>query len=132
MLDLNVKDLRKKVKIRFSAKPDGHVFTVHRLGGGADLRISELMREAGRLAEKLKEAKTEDDLNELYKQIDKLHEERFAIKASVFDDGEDGSLAVALAKELSEPEIERILQAVETGTDIVTDEGQAHGEADKA
>lgn len=133
MREIDVKDLRYQVKIRFAAKPEGHVFTVHRLGGGADLRTSQLMREAGRLADRLNKAGPDEDLTDLYKAIDDLHEEQFKIKASVFDDGTaDQKLSIALAKELTEAEVQKIVEAVESNTSIVASEDAQSGEANEA
>lgn len=118
MLDLNINDLRKQALIRFSLKPDGHVFTVHRLGAGSELELSRLSREANKLILKLEQNPSDKELAEIFNKINKLDEERLKVKASVFDDGEGGHLALALAKELSDDELTRIVQAVESGTSI--------------
>jgi len=122
MLDLNINDLRKQALIRFSLKPEGHVFTVHRLGAGSELELSRLSREANKLILKLEQQPNDKELSEIFTKINKLDEDRLVVKASVFDDGGDGSLSLALAKELSDDELTKIVQAVEAGQNITAPE----------
>lgn len=122
MLDLNINDLRKKALIRFPSKPDGHVFTVHRLGAGSELELSRLSREANKLILKLEQQPNDKELSEIFAAINELDEQRLIVKASVFDDGGDGSLSVALAKELSDDELTKLIESVESGISITSDE----------
>jgi hypothetical protein len=124
MLDLNIQDLRKKALVRFSAKPEGHVFTVHRLGAGAELELSKLSREANKLILELEAKPDQAALENIFVKINELDERRHKIKASVFDDGGDGSMALALAGELSDAELTKIVEAVEKQESIV-DEPEA-------
>lgn len=132
MLDLNINDLRKQALIRFSKKPDGHVFTVHRLGAGSELELSRLSREANKLILKLEQKPSDKELAEIFNKISVLDEERLKVKASVLEDGGDGSLSLALAKELSDDELTRIVQSVESGISITEsnaiDESKAESE----
>ena len=131
MLDLNINDLRKQALIRFSKKPDGHVFTVHRLGAASELELSRLSREANKLILKLEQQPNDKELSEIFNKINKLDEERLKVKASVLDDGGDGSLSLALAGELSDDELTRIVQAVESGTSITEPVEETPAEEDK-
>ena len=128
MLDLNVNDLRKKALIRFSEAPDGHVFGVHRLGAGSELELSRLTREANKLILKLDKELNDKELEKIFEKIGDLEDRRLRIKASVFDDGGDGSLSLALARELTDQETARIIEAVEKNESI-TSEQEADGES---
>jgi hypothetical protein len=127
MLELNITDLRKKALIKFSVKPEGHVFGVHRLTAGAELELSELSRKANRLIlrlEKLEgsEKLDERELSSINKEIELIEQDRMRVKASVFDDGGDGSLSIALIKELTESEVAKIVEAVQAGENITDGE----------
>lgn len=129
MLELNIQDLRKKALIKFSLKPEGHVFGVHRLTGGDELKLGELSRKANRLIMKLQDRQKDTDkeitsaeLKKINEQIDEIENERLKVKASVFDDGLDGSLSVALMLELTDQEVARLVSAVENDQDIVPKE----------
>jgi len=119
MLELNIQDLRKKALIKFSLKPEGHVFTVHRLGAGSELELSKLSREANKLILKLEKSPDEKELEKIFVEIGKLDEARMKVKSSVFEDGLDGKLSLALAGELSDEELKIIVEAVEKQQDIV-------------
>lgn len=118
MLELNIKDFRKSAKIKFSKYPDGYIFSVHRLGAGAELELSSLTREASKVISKLQADPNDKEIGKLYDKITELNEKQLIIKASVFDDGKDGSIALALVKELADDEVVKILEAVESQTDI--------------
>lgn len=119
MLDLNIQDLRKKALIRFNAKPEGHVFTVHRLGAGSELQLSELTREANKLIIKLQGNPSDKQLENIFEKINELDKRKLEIKSTVFDDGGDGSLARTLAEELSDDELIKIVEAVEKQESIL-------------
>jgi len=130
LLELDIHDLRKKALIKFSVKPEGHVFGIHRLTGGAELALDELSRSANRLIIKLQNVQKgkefdEKEFSAITDEIEKLEADRMKVKASVFDDGGDGSLSIALIKELTPDEVTRIVQAVEAGLDIIPKEDEA-------
>lgn len=132
MLELNINDFRKKAKIRFSAYPEGFVFGVHRLSAGAELQLSALSRKAAAMVEELKNEKiTDERLQEIDKELDDLKDKQLQLKASVFDDGGDGSISLQLVMELSEPEIMQIVEAVENGVNIRTEDQAADAAEDK-
>jgi hypothetical protein len=122
MLELNIQDLRKKALIKFSLKPEGHVFSVHRLGGGAELELSKLSREANKLIMKLENKPTDKEIEEIMVRIGELDDGRMVVKASVFDDGGDGKLALALAKELTDEEVTKLVEAVEKQENITNEQ----------
>lgn len=128
MIELNISDLRKKALIKFSACPEGHVFSVRKKTPGDDLALSELHRRRSKLIIKVsdlqarslesKEAAPEvkesitKDIEKAILDIDKLERDEQAIKARIFDDGGDGKLAIALYNELSEDDLNYLLEAV--------------------
>lgn len=125
MLDLNIRDLRKQALIKFPAKPEGHVFTVHRLGAGSELELSKLTREANKLILELESNPDEKRLSTIFEKINKLDEARLRIKASTLDDHGDQSLSYELAKELSSDELTKLIQSVEKGESIENAEAAA-------
>jgi len=134
LLELDIKDLRKKALIKFSLKPEGHVFGVHRLTGGDELKLGELSRKANRLILRLEKVHAaeqfdENELKKITKEIESLEDERLKVKASVFDDGLDGSLSKALILELNDSEVGRLVRAVENDESIVPKSEKSDGEA---
>lgn len=125
MLELNIRDLRKKALIKFSVKPEGHVFGVHSIVRGDDLKLSELARKANKLILELQTRQedpkkmTSKELKVITDKIDQIEDERLRVKASVFDDGGDGSLSLALIMELSDEDVKRIVEAVENDQSIL-------------
>lgn len=134
MIELDIKDLRKKALIKFSLKPEGHIFGVRKKTPLDDLKMSELNRKRNKLivdGTKLQEeySKAEGDstkLKGLDKKIDAImvkieeaEQEEVAIRASIFDDGGDQSLSKALYLELSDDERERLIEAVQNSVDVV-------------
>lgn len=120
MFDIN--DFRKKATIKFPLYPKGYEFIVHRLGAGAELELSGLSREATKIISKLKGEPKEEEVVKLYDQITVINEKQLKIKATIFDDGKDGSISLALVKELTDDEAIQILHAVEAGENITSDQ----------
>lgn len=134
MIEINVQDLRKKALIKFSAKPEGHVFSVRKPTPGDDLALSELHRRRSKLIIRVSELQarslesseaapeTKDsitkDIEKAIKDIDKLEQDEQKIKARIFDDGGDGTLAVALYNELSDDDRNALLEAVMNGQSV--------------
>lgn len=128
MIELNIQDLRKKALIKFSACPEGHVFSVRKKNPGDELALSEMHRRRSKLiitvselqakslesreaAPEVKDSITKD-IEKAIKDIDKLEQDEMKIKARIFDDGGDGTLAVALYNELSDDDLNALLEAV--------------------
>lgn len=145
MIELNIQSLRKKALIKFSLKPEGHVFAVRKQTPGDDLAISEVLRKKSKLLlkaselqeqiNKLKDSKNQEAdiekadkaIDDIVKELSKLDDQELTIKARVFDDGQDGALGKALYLELSEGERDTVINAVLNNESIKND-GEPTGE----
>lgn len=95
MLEISTNNLssRKKIKI------DGHVYTVRKLGAGEEMDINSIIRELNKISKRNKGKKDLSPADEA--EFNRLQERSLAIYAGTFDDGGDGSKALALIKGLS-------------------------------
>lgn len=132
MLELNIQDLRKKALLKFSLKPEGHIFSVRKMTQGDELKLSELYRKRTEVLVKANELqkesieetkkkkpnfdKIEADTQKLAKEIEKLEEQVTKVRASVFDDGTpENKLGIALYRELDEELMKRLLDHIVDG-----------------
>lgn len=136
MLELNIQELKVNAKIKFSLKPEGHIFAVRRMTQGDELKLSELYRKRSEVLVKANELqkqaleetkkdkpdfdKVEADTKKLAKEIEKLEEQVTKVRASVFDDGTtENELGIALYRELSEDMQTKLIDHIIDGKALV-------------
>lgn len=137
MIELNIQDLRKRAKIKFSGSPEGHVFAIRRETPGDELALSELSRKRSKLIIKVTELQQKSlnsdemapeekdsitkEIEEVIAEIDTFEQEELKIKSRIYDDGGDGTLSALLYNELSADDREALINAVMNGTNIEKD-----------
>lgn len=105
-LQINTKDL----KARKNVEIDGHPYVVRRFGAGEQLTLNQLMRDASKIQDKLKDSESssqedEEKALDLFKQV-------IDIFAGIFDDGGDGNKSRELVSKLSQEELSELFNQI--------------------